>query len=261
MSKTAVITGATSGIGAAYARRLAKDGYDLVITGRRKEIIQKLADELTKQYSIKVEVIIAELSNDNDFQKLVDVVKTKEDIEILINNAGYSGGLKHSVDIDNSEHEKMIKVHEIIPIRLISVIVPEMIKRGRGNIINVSSMGAFLPLPSGGVYGATKAFLYNYSQSLYMELKDKGIKVQVLCPGVTQTDFGKNYYSKEFLDQVLKMMKMMPAEKVVDYSLKCLKKNKLVCIQKTSNKVMAKLLPSLPIDTYYSMVTRMTPFK
>ena len=87
MSKTAVITGATSGIGAAYARRLAKDGYDLVITGRRKEIIQKLADELTKQYSIKVEVIIAELSNDNDFQKLVDVVKTKEDIEILINNA------------------------------------------------------------------------------------------------------------------------------------------------------------------------------
>jgi hypothetical protein len=94
-----------------------------------------------------------------------------------------------------------------------------------------------------------------------MELKNKGIKVQVLCPGVTQTDFGKNYYSKEFLDQVLKMMKMMPPEKVVDYSLKCLKKNKLVCIQKTSNKVMAKLLPSLPIDTYYSMVTRMTPFK
>ena len=261
MTKTAVITGATTGIGAAYAGRLAKNGYDLVITGRRKEIIQKLADDLSKQYGIKVDVIIAELSNDNDFQKLVDVVKTKEDIEILINNAGFSGYLKHSLDIDNSEHEKMIKVHEIIPIRLISVIVPRMIKRGNGSIINVSSMGAFLPVPSGSVYGASKAFLYNYSQSLYMEVKDKGIKVQVLCPGFTQTDFGKNYYPKEFLDRVLKKMKMMPPEKVVDYSLICLKKNKLVCIPGVSNKVMAKLLPSLPIDMYYSSVTRMTPFK
>jgi short-subunit dehydrogenase len=260
MSKTAVITGATTGIGAAYAGRLAKDGYDLVITGRRKEIIQKLADELTKQYSIKVDVIIAELSNDSDFQKLVDVVKTKEDVEILINNAGYSGYGRHSVEIDVAEHEKMIKVHEIIPIRLISIVVPGMKKRGKGNIINVSSLGAFMALPGGSVYCATKAFLFNYSQSLYMELKDKGIKVQVLCPGPTQTDFGKNYYTKEFKDQMLKY-KMMPPEKVVDYSLNCLKKNKLVCIPGLSNKVMVKLLPSLPIGTYYSVVTRMTPFK
>ena len=113
MSKTALITGASSGIGAAYARRLAKDGYDLVITGRRIDAIRKLAEDISEQYGIKVDVIIAELSNDYDFQKLADSVKTKN-VEMLINNAGYSGYARHFEDVDISEHEKMIKVHQII---------------------------------------------------------------------------------------------------------------------------------------------------
>ena len=91
MSRTAVITGATTGIGAAYARRLAVDGYDLIITGRRQDIIQKLAENLVNQHNVKVDVIIAELSDDNDVQKVIDAIKAAENIEILINNAGYSG--------------------------------------------------------------------------------------------------------------------------------------------------------------------------
>jgi short-subunit dehydrogenase len=260
MNKIAVITGATSGIGAAYARRLAKDGYDLVITGRRIDIIRKLAEDLPKQYGIKVDVIIAELSNDYDFQKLADVIRTK-DVDMLINNAGYSGYARHFEEVDIAEHENMIKVHEIIPIRLISLILPGMIKRGRGNIINVSSIGAFMPARSNTVYCATKAFLKSYSQSLYLELKEKGVKVQVLCPGNIPTNFGKNYYPEDIYESKMAGPMLMSPEKVVDSSLKSLKKNKLVCIPGFSNQLMVKLFPSLPMSIYSGLVNRMSPFK
>jgi short-subunit dehydrogenase len=263
MSKTAVITGATSGIGAAYAKRLAADGYNLVITGRKKETIQKLADDLAKKHNVKVDVIIAELSNDAELQKLIDVVKARDDIEILINNAGYSGYLKHFNEVDIAEHEKMVKVHQIVPMRLISLVVPGMIKRGRGDIINVASIGAFMPIPTGTVYCGTKAFLKIYSQSLYYELKDKGIRVQVLCPGGTSTNFSKDYWSKEEYEQMMSKGKRMigTSEMVVDYSLKSLKKNKIVCIPGMMNRVMSRFFPMLPKGMYYGLLTRMTNFK
>ena len=127
MGKTAVITGARQ-IGAAYAKRLATDGFDLIITGRRREIIQKLADNLVAQHRVRVSVIIAELSDDNDFQKVVDAIRATEDIEMLINNAGYSGYPGHFVETDMAEHEKMVKVHQIVPMRLISLVGPQMIE-------------------------------------------------------------------------------------------------------------------------------------
>jgi uncharacterized protein len=119
-----------------------------------------------------------------------------EDIGMLINKPGYSGYDVHFVESDLTELEKMNKVHQIVPLRLISLVLPGMIKRGRGSIINVSSIAAFLPCPGISIYCATKAFLKMYPQSLYLELKNKGVKIQVLCPGVTQTDFDKNLYSK-----------------------------------------------------------------
>jgi short-subunit dehydrogenase len=263
MSKTAVITGATSGIGAAYARRLAKDGYDLIITGRKKETIQKLADDISKQYKIKVDVIIAELSNDNDFQKLANTVKANNAIEILINNAGYSGYARHFEEVDITEHEKMVKVHQIVPLRLISFILPGMIKRGKGNIINVCSVAAILSTPSNTVYSGTKAFLKSYSQGLYQEVRDKGIRVQALCPGFTNTNFAKDYYAKELYDNVMKSTEktIMAPEKVVDYSLKCLKKDQFVCIPGLRNRMMAMFLPPIPMGMYTNMAKKMTPFK
>ena len=259
MSKTAIITGATSGIGAAFARRLAQDGYDLVITGRKKDIIQKLADDLSQQHNIKVTVIIAELSNDSDFNKLADAVKTREDIEILINNAGYSGYDRHFEEVDIAEHEKMVKLLQVVPMRLVSLIVPGMIKRGKGAIINVSSSASFLPISTVSVYGGSKAFLKYYSQSLWQELKDKNIKVQALCPGFTETNFGKDYYSKETYQKVKNFMRS--PEKVVECSLSSLKKNKPVCIPGISTWLVAKMFPVLPWGIYCWMGSRMMPFK
>jgi uncharacterized protein len=263
VSKTAVITGATQGIGAVFAKRLAAKGYDLIITGRKKEIIQKLADDLVKQYKVKVEVIIAELSNDADVKKLTDAVKAKDDIEMLINNAGYSGYFKHFEEVDIAEHEKMIKVHNVVPLRLVSLILPGMIKRGRGDIINVCSIAAFNPLPSWTVYNGTKAFLELYSQSLYYELKGKGIRVQALCPGFTATNWAKEYMSKEDYEQMLRKGRTTigTAEKVVDCSLKSLEKDTLVCIPGMMNRVMARIFSLFPKGIYYWGVTRMTGFK
>jgi uncharacterized protein len=263
MGKTAVITGATTGIGAAYAKRLAADGFDLIVTGRRREIIQKLADDLVAQHKVEVSVIIAELSDDNDFQKVVDAVKAKEDIEMLINNAGYSGYARHFLDTDISEHEKMVKVHQIVPMRLISIVAPAMIGRGRGTIINVSSVAAFMPVPSVSVYAGTKAFLRFYSGCIYQELRDKGVKVQALCPGYTATDFAKDYWPKELYDETVakaKGMTMSP-EKVVEYSLRSLDKDKWICVPGMSNKAMVKLFPALPMGIYRGLVKRMTTFK
>jgi short-subunit dehydrogenase len=263
MAKTAVITGATSGIGAAYANRLAADGYDLVITGRKKEIIQKLAVDLAAKHSVKIDVIIAELSDDSGLQKLIDAVKTKNDIELLINNAGYSGYARHFEETDVAEHEKMVKLHQIVPLRLISFILPGMIKQGKGTIINVSSTGAFLPMPSNSVYVATKAFLKSYSQVMYQELKSKKVRVQVLCPGFTKTNFAREYYPEDVYERMMSQAKMvtMTPEKVVDYSLKSLNNHNPVCVPGLLNKVMVFIFPLLPMSIFSRLVSRMANFQ
>lgn len=260
MSKTAVITGATSGIGAVYARRFAQQGYDLIITGRKKEVIQKLADDISARNKVKVTVIIAEFAKDGDIQKVLDAVKGRDDVEVLINNAGQSGYDRHFEELDIAEHENLVKVHEIAPMRLISVVLPGMIQRKKGTIINVASIAGFLPLPSLSVYCGVKAFLKLYTQCLHLELRDKGIKVQALCPGYTNTNWGKEYFSQRLQDEP-SMMKGMDPEKVVDYSLKALKKNKWVCVPGMSNRMMTTFLPSASGGMYYSMGKRMTPFR
>jgi len=259
MSKTAVITGATSGIGAAYARRLAAEGYDLIITGRRESIIRKLADELTKQHNIKATVIIAELSEEVDIRRVIEVVKNAENIEILINNAGYGGTFKPVTRLTSADYEKMINVHQLVPLRLISKVVPGMIERKKGVIINVSSLGVYAPTPAGGIYQGTKSFLKLYSESLFMELKDKGIKVQALCPGYVDTDFFRDSEDEESKTSILSGFRTrltMSPEAVVDYSLKCLEKDRVICIPGVVYRLLWRLVSIIPGSLYYRLTSR-----
>lgn len=260
MNKTAVITGATSGIGAAFARRLSADGYDLIITGRRQGIIEKLAGDITKKHNINVKVIIAELADDGDIQRVINAIKDAENVEILINNAGHSGYFKPFIEVDPNFYEQMIKVHQIVPMRLINIVAPEMIKRQKGTIINIASIGAFMSTPQAHVYQSTKAFLKLFSEGLYQELRDKGIKVQALCPGFTDTNFSKAYISEEEYSKMAKSVSFatMSPEAVVDYSLKCLKGNRVVCIPGFINKCFVTILPRLPKRIYYPLVRKMT---
>jgi len=152
----------------------------------------------------------------------------------------------------------MIKVHQIVPVRLAYAVAPKMEKQRKGTIINVSSSGAFFPSPNIIIYGATKAFLKMFSESLYMDLRGKGIKVQVLCPGLTRTDFHRELSEKRY-KMISSKYHSMTADEVVDYSLKCLKKNKgPICIPGLRRRLYIALVLALPKSIYYRIAERKT---
>lgn len=166
MSNIALITGATSGIGAAFARKLANQNYDLILTGRREEKINSLAEELRNQYKVKVEVIIAELSDDATVNALVTKIKNLDNLEILINNAGFGVGGKFFQE-DITPYEKMISVHVTATMKLTHAALPKMLAQKKGVIINVSSIVGFFPWMRSIVYAATKAFINLFTEALY----------------------------------------------------------------------------------------------
>lgn len=235
---TALITGATSGIGAAFAKAFAAQKYDLIITGRRKEKIQAVAEELKAKYSVDVEVIIAELANAKDLEALAAKIKTIKNLEILVNNAGFASR-GYFYEVDFTSHETMLKVHTLATIKLTHAVLPTMVKNKRGAIINVSSIAAFYPYPQNAMYAATKAFLNRFTEAIKVELKGTGVRVQALCPGQTITDF--HVRMGEGHEQAYKsrgLFKAMLPEKIVAVSLKCLRKNKVICVPGFNNKII-----------------------
>lgn len=255
--KTACITGATSGIGAAFAERFAKQGYDLIITGRRKEKIESLSNTLTKENKINVEVIIAELSDDKKLDLLIEKIKKIESLEILVNNAGFA---KNSffLEEDFSTHEVMLKVHNLALIALCHAVLPNMVSQGHGSIINVSSLLAFSPSPNNAIYSASKAFAKLFTESIYLELQGTGVKVQALCPGMTRTDFHERMgFDKNTFYKDKGMLKAMTPEEVVAISLQYLEKDKVLCVPGGNNKLSRFLLKVLPQTVIYKMVSSM----
>lgn len=254
--RIACITGATSGIGAAFARRFASDGYNLIITGRRRERIQSLASEISSKYRVNVDVEIAELSDAATLEALANRVRGMKNLEILVNNAGFS--IKEFFQSENfSSHEKMLKVHCLATMKLIHAALPNMVANSRGAIINVSSLSAFSPFPTNAAYSATKRFVLMFSESLHLELKGKGVRVQALCPGMTRTEFHERMgYDREKVYKRKGLMRAMSPEEVVDISLKCLKKDRVVCIPGFHNKFTSILLKILPRSLIYRMALK-----
>lgn len=252
--KTACITGATSGIGAAFARRFAEQGYDLILTGRRKEKIQSLSETLSAQHGVRAEVVIAELSEDSALASLAERVRTAENLEVLVNNAGFAReGPFHEEGV--ATHETMLKVHDEALIRLCHAALPGMVSRGRGRIVNVSSMVIFTPAPGNAIYAASKVFVKLFTESLHLELQGTGVRVQVLCPGFTRTDFHEKmgYDTKTFYrDKGL--LKAMTPEEVVDISLRDLERDRVVCIPGGNNRLSAFLFTVLPRSLIYRIV-------
>lgn len=248
--KTALITGATSGIGAAYARRLARDGYNLILTGRREEKIKALAEELSRVHSVNVEALLIELSDRDQVELLVNQIKRKP-IDLLVNNAGF--GTTHFFHEEPLEtQQNMISVHILSVMKLTHTVLPGMIEKRQGVIINVSSAGAFLPTPAEATYTGTKAFLVSFTESLHLELLDTGVKVQVVCPGLTLTDMPlrKLGITEE---QLLKMMpyRWMKSGEVVEESMNALKKNQVVCVPGMLTRLTIFSRFILPAAVYY----------
>ncbi len=256
MSKTALVTGATSGIGAAYAKRLASDGYNLILTGRRADVIRKLADELAAQHKVQTKVILAELSNDSDVQKVIDAIEATDDLEFLVNNAGFNDNPEYFVKRDFVTAERMMKVLMTTPVQLCHAAIPGMAQRGRGVIINVSSGAAVLPAKKSAIYAASKAFIKAFSESLYLEVKDKGIMVQTVCPGYIPTDFYRGFTADNL--QLLKSnFRAMSADAVVESSMKDLAKNRAVCVPGAYYKMMLAMVNVAPRSFWYRRIDKM----
>ncbi|WP_390345741.1 SDR family NAD(P)-dependent oxidoreductase [Variovorax boronicumulans] len=185
---TALITGASSGIGAVYADRLARRGFDLILVARNRERLAALAAKLSDETGRKVEVLPADLSDRKDIASVEAVLRTRGDITLLLNNAGF-GAAAPLLGSDIDKMEDMIALNVSALTRLTYAAVPGFVERGAGTLVNIASIVAISPETLNGVYGGTKAFVLALSQSLQHELKDKGVRVQAVLPGATATEF------------------------------------------------------------------------
>ncbi|MFK9095766.1 SDR family NAD(P)-dependent oxidoreductase [Pseudomonas guariconensis] len=184
---TALITGASSGIGALYAERLAHRGYDLILVARNRERLNALAKRLTDETGRSVEVVAADLGNPDDLRRVELLLRTDASITLLVNNAGV-GATQPLLESDVDKMQDMITLNVNVLTRLTYAAVPGLVAR-QGTLINIASVVALAPERLNGVYGATKAFVLAFSQSLHHELADKHVRVQVVLPGATATDF------------------------------------------------------------------------
>jgi uncharacterized protein len=228
----ALVTGASSGIGRAFAERLAHDGYDLIIVARRGERLESLAQQLQANHHVNVEVMVADLSKSDDLRAVERRVTDETELDLLINNAGF-GGYMPFIELDPDKVAELINLKILAVTRLTRAALPGMLARGRGSIINVSSRLAFSgsmgssQLPKRATYVGANAFINAFSQLLQSELEGTGVQVQALCPGVVATEFHEqvgidpNRYPAAIV---------MKPEDVVQASLAGLKLGEVICV-------------------------------
>ena len=221
------ITGASSGIGASYAKAFAENGFDLVLLARRKDRLQALANLLESDCSIHCEIITADLSEKEDIKKAANHIRQIDNLDMLINNAGFAT-IGCFTDIPIEKSMRMFHTHMTATVQFTHAALQVMIKRKRGAIINVSSMGAFILTPGNVLYDATKSFIATFSENLWLEVRNKGIKVQALCPGFTRTEFHEVGDFKNFDKSAIPNSLWMMPDEVVRLSLKALKNSRKV---------------------------------
>jgi len=223
---TALITGASSGIGAVYADRLARQGYDLILVARSQAKLNALANHLSNETGRAVEVVAADLKAKADVRRVEDILRTDASITLLVNNAGV-GGVMPLLGSPVDEMEDMITLNVTALMRLAYAVVPGFVARGTGTVINIASIVAIAPEILNGVYGGTKAFVLSLSQSMQHELADKGLRIQAVLPGATATDFWSEAGNPvENLPQEI----VMTAEDMVDAALVGLASGEVVTI-------------------------------
>ncbi|HEY3192598.1 MAG TPA: SDR family oxidoreductase [Solirubrobacterales bacterium] len=189
MSSTALVTGASSGIGAAIARELASRGYSLALVARREERLQSLATDLASEYGVAAETIACDLADPAERDRLADELPARgRAVEVLVNNAGFG----HQADFATSPPERlveMVRVNVEAVVDLTGRFLGQMVERGRGSVINIASTAAFQPLPGSAVYAASKSFVLSFSEAIRTELRGSGVTVTAVCPGPVKTEF------------------------------------------------------------------------
>jgi uncharacterized protein len=188
-SATALVTGASAGIGEAIARELASRGYGVTLVARREERLRTLAGELSQRNGVRADAIAADLGDPAARERLADqIAELGLEVEILVNNAGF-GGSAHLADAERERLVAMLRVNCEAVLDLQARYLPAMVERGRGAVINIASTAAFQPIPGTATYAATKAFVLSLSEAVHQELKGTGVTLTAVCPGPVKTEF------------------------------------------------------------------------
>ncbi|MCG2462727.1 SDR family oxidoreductase [Flavobacteriaceae bacterium F89] len=244
MNKTALITGASSGIGLELAKIHASKGGDLVLVARNISKLDELKSELENQYKVKIYTIGKDLSKNNSAQDVYDeTTKQKIPIDYLINNAGF-GDFGMFVETDWSKELQMINLNITTLTLFTKLYLRDMVKRKSGKIMNVASTAAFQSGPTMAVYYATKAYVLNFSEAVNNEVSDKGISVTALCPGATESGFQVAAEMEE--SALVKGKKLPTAKEVAQYGYASMLKGKTVAIHGMLNYILANSVRFMP---------------
>ena len=255
MVKTALITGASSGIGYELAKIMAAEKHNLVLVARREDKLKELAEELKAKHSVSVKIIVADLSKKEEVQKVYDICKyEKIEIEYLVNNAGF-GYYGFFVEGDWSKTEQMLDLNMKSLTKMCYLFIPEMLKRKSGKVLNVASTAAFQPGPIMAAYFATKSYVLSFSEAISNELKGTGVSVTCLCPGLTASGFQDVSGMGE--SDMMKGKKIPTSKEVAEYGYKAMMKNEMTAIHGVMNAVMANANRFLPRKVVLSIVRKL----
>ena len=224
----ALVTGASAGIGRAYAERLASDGYDLVVVARRAERLDELKGQLESAHGVSVQPLVADLSTESG-RRAVDAVATQPRLEFVVDSAALAYYMPF-LKLPGDKARELVNLNVLAPVQMIRAALPGMVERGKGTVVSFSSLLAFSgasenpQLPKRAVYTASKAFLLTFFELLAVELRDTGVKVQVVCPGIVKTEF----HTRQNID--MSGRPRLEPEEVVKASMIGLERGEVVCI-------------------------------
>ena len=240
----ALITGSSSGIGAAFATELAARGYDLLLVARRRDRLEEMAGTLERSHGSKAEILPADLTVDEELHALEQRIGAAEKLELLVNNAGF-GTLGKFFSVEVESQDQMHRLHVLATVRLTHAALKGMTARGKGGIINVSSVAAFWQSPGSISYCATKCWMNSFTEGLALELKSIGspVRVQALCPGYTLSEF----HDVAGMDRKLIPARLwMRAEDVVAESLRGLDRGEVIVVPGTVYKAAVFMMKHTP---------------
>ncbi len=252
---TALITGASSGIGREFAQQLAAQTTNLVLIARSSDVLQQMATELQERYAIQVSVIVQDLTAPDAGTLVYKAVQAQGlTIDLLVNNAGF-GDYGAFVQRSRQKQLDMIQLNITALVDLTHQFLPAMVQRRSGAVINVSSIAAFQPLPYLSVYAATKAFVLSFSEALWAETQPHGVKVIALCPGPTESNFME---VAEFPTAINgKTQPLVPADQVVQAALEALESNQTnVVTGGWANQLVVNASRFLPRELLVSLVAK-----
>ncbi|WP_170105545.1 SDR family NAD(P)-dependent oxidoreductase [Desmospora activa] len=243
--KIAMVTGASSGIGAAFAKELAAQGHRVILVARRHDRLQQLRESIQSAGG-QAEVLEADLTRSEDLEQVCRRLR-QDSIHLLVNNAGF-GLYAPLLDTDPNREQEMIRLNVSSLVTLTRAALPGMVERNRGGIIQVASTASFMPTPYMTAYGASKAFVLHYGEGLAAELKGTGVTVTTVCPGSTHSEFAERAGFRQ--------QRLMSAEEVVKQALLAFNQKRPTLVTGSGNWVLTLLPRFLPRSWMASLVAR-----